>query len=253
MSDMNQTASGQAKKKIGRPKKSEPPRADYHAIDTLLVMGELRPDDGTGRGPTTVYPSYRDLAKRFGISHSLIATYSSRHDCLRRRESAALRIRKLTDEKVIARRGTTLAESKERMLAIIDRYIEEFGKALEEGRVRVDSVSDLNVMVRLREFLQGGPDSRQEVRGLPTLEELNRRYAEAHRREREEGDAAAGVVDRDRPSARRGRLVPDEPPAASSASTSQEVRGHVADELGLDDDDLVDDDDDADAEMAASD
>lgn len=98
-------------------------------------MGEMRVD--AERGPVTEYPSYRELAKRFGISHSLVAAYSSRHNCLRRREAASEKIRKVTDEKVIARRGTALAEAKERILAIIDRFLEEFGKALEEGRVRV--------------------------------------------------------------------------------------------------------------------
>lgn len=232
MTDMTQASAAQAAKKLGRRKKADPQRVDYHQLDTLLVMGELRVD--ADRGPVTVYPSYRELAKRFGISHSLVAAYSSRHDCLRRREAAAVKIRKLTDDKVIARRGTTLAEAKERILAIIDRYLEEFGKALEEGRVRVDSVADLNIMVRLREFLQGGPDSRQEVRGMPSLDELTRRYAEAHRREREDGPAAAGRVERDREPAPPGRGLTAEPPKPSFVRASTEVAGQRGD---LDDED----------------
>ena len=239
------TATEERKKKLGRPKKCDPPRVDYHAIDQLLVMGELQPDDGTGRGPTTFYPSYRELAKRYGISHSLIATYSVRHDCLRRREAAALRIRKITDEKVIIRRGMTLAESKERMIAIVDRFIEEFGKALDEGRVRVDSVSDLNVMVRLREFLNGGPDSRQEVRGLPTLDELARRYTEAQKRARDDNPDTSGRIERDRTAHGHDGATADDPPAPSFADASAEVGGQLVDDDEVDDGSGPDAQDDA--------
>ena len=45
------------------PAKADPQRVDYHQLDTLLVMGELRVDPE--RGPVTEYPSYRELAKRF--------------------------------------------------------------------------------------------------------------------------------------------------------------------------------------------
>jgi len=250
MTDTTEANAAQAAKKLGRPRKADPQRVDYHQLDTLLVMGEMRVD--AERGPVTEYPSYRELAKRFGISHSLVAAYSSRHNCLRRREAASEKIRKVTDEKVIARRGTALAEAKERILAIIDRFLEEFGKALEEGRVRVDSVADLNTMVRLREFLQGGPDSRQEVRGMPSLEELSRRYAEAQRREREEGPHAGGVVQRDRSLSSGERALPAEPPVAAFANGSAEVRGHIEDDLDGDDEVALDDVDDGDNDTAAS-
>jgi hypothetical protein len=249
MTDMTQANAAQTTKKLGRPKKADPQRVDYHQLDTLLVMGELRVDPE--RGPVTEYPSYRELAKRFGISHSLVAAYSSRHNCLRRREAASEKLRKLTDDKVIARRGTTLAEAKERILAIIDRYLEAFGKALEEGRVRVDSVADLNIMVRLREFLQGGPDSRQEVRGMPSLDELTRRYAEAQRREREDGPNAGGVVRRER-DASGERAMLAQPPATSFANGSAELPGHIEDDLDDDDELALDAHGDGDTDTAAS-
>lgn len=250
MTDTTEASAAQAAKKLGRPRKADPQRADYHQLDTLLVMGEMRVD--AERGPVTEYPSHRELAKRFGISHSLVAAYSSRHNCLRRREAASEKIRKVTDEKVIARRGTALAEAKERILAIIDRFLEEFGKALEEGRVRVDSVADLNIMVRLREFLQGGPDSRQEVRGMPSIDELSRRYAEAQRREREEGPNAGGVVHRDRNLPPGERALLAEPPVAAFANGSAEVRDHIEDDDDEDDEAVLDADGDGDTDTAAS-
>lgn len=250
MTDTTQTSAEQPAKKLGRPRKADPQRVDYHQLDTLLVMGEMRVD--AERGPVTEYPSYRELAKRFGISHSLVAAYSSRHNCLRRREAASEKIRKVTDEKVIARRGTALAEAKERILAIIDRFLEEFGKALEEGRVRVDSVADLNIMVRLREFLQGGPDSRQEVRGMPSLEELERRHADMLRREREDGPNAGGTVHRERDLTSGERALLAQPPAAAFVNGSPELHGHPEDDADEDDEVALDADDDGDTDTAAS-
>lgn len=250
MTDTDQTSAEQPAKKLGRPRNADPQRVDYHQLDTLLVMGEMRVD--AERGPVTEYPSYRELAKRFGISHSLVAAYSSRHNCLRRREAASEKIRKVTDEKVIARRGTALAEAKERILAIIDRFLEEFGKALDEGRVRVDSVADLNIMVRLREFLQGGPDSRQEVRGMPSLEELERRHADMLRREREDGPNAGGVVHRDREPASGERAWLAQPPVAVFVNGSAEVGGHLEDDADEDDEVAFHADDDGDTDTAAS-
>lgn len=250
MSDTAEANAAQTAKKLGRPRKADPQRVDYHQLDTLLVMGEMRVD--AERGPVTEYPSYRELAKRFGISHSLVAAYSSRHNCLRRREAASEKIRKVTDEKVIARRGTALAEAKERILAIIDRFLEEFGKALDEGRVRVDSVADLNIMVRLREFLQGGPDSRQEVRGMPSLEELERRHADMLRREKEDGPNAGGVVRRDREPASGERALLAQPPVAAFANGSAELHGHLDDAADEDDEVALDADDDGDTDTAAS-
>src|SRR5690606_23234490 len=62
MTDTTETSSEQPAKKLGRPRKADPQRVDYHQLDTLLVMGEMRVD--ADRGPVTEYPSYRELAKR---------------------------------------------------------------------------------------------------------------------------------------------------------------------------------------------
>ena len=48
-----------------------------------------------------------------------------------------------------------------------------FEKALKEGRVRADSPADVNTLVRLRSFLQGGADSRAEVNHGLSLEVLS--------------------------------------------------------------------------------
>jgi hypothetical protein len=176
----------QTPKKGGRPKKADAPRIVYHELDRLLVFGELV-DDGTGRGPATIYPSYRQLAERFGVNHSVIAEYSTHHNCLRRRETAKLRVEARTEDKLVEIRAETVAQVKARILETVDAFLAAFGKALGEERVRVDSVSDFNLMVRLREYLQGGPDSRQEMHATLSLDEIQRRYHDMLRKTAEGG------------------------------------------------------------------
>ncbi len=160
---------------IGRPRKGEGPRLPYEEIDRILVFGEVVACDD-GKNTTVVYPSYRDLGRRYGVSHSLIADYAKKHNCMRRREVAQARIEEKTDQKLIELRSTALAMSKDDELRIIDSYLAGFEKALSEGRVRFDNPGDFNTMVRLKEFVQGGADSRQEVHAILSLEELQARH-----------------------------------------------------------------------------
>jgi len=242
-------------KKTGRPKKADPPRIAYHELDRLLVFGELV-DDGSGRGPATVFPSYRELAKRYSVSHSVIAAYSSRHDCLRRREGAMQRIDARTDDKLVELRATTLAEAKARIIEVVDRFIAEFETALREGRVRVDSVSDFNLMVRLREYLQGGPDSRQEVRATLSLDELQRRYREMLRRTVESGgmpEVTGAIPQRPPSSVLADQIGAEKPPARAFEVPSREASGRFRDQGADGENGALNDADDVDTDTAASD
>jgi hypothetical protein len=51
-------------------------------------------------------------------------------------------------------------------------YMHSFRQAMEEGRVRTDSAADFNTLARLKAFLEGKADSRQEVQGVITLEQM---------------------------------------------------------------------------------
>ena len=164
-------------RKTGRPRKSEPPRIPYDELDRVLVHGEeVACEDGETK--TVVYPSYRELAARHGVSHSLIAKYSRKHGCMKRRKEAKARVVVQVDQKLTELRAEELAISKDDTLRMIDSYFAGFNQALRDGRVRFDNPSDFNTMVRLREFIQGGADSRPELHASITLDELQRRHRE---------------------------------------------------------------------------
>lgn len=162
--------------KGGRPRKVDGPKVNYQQLDRLLVFGELV-ESGEAE-PVVVFPSYRALAKRFGVSHSVVSDYAKKHDCLKRRATNQARLEARTDDKLVELLSTVLAVSKERTVRLLDRFIIEFEKSMDEGRIRADSLSDLNLVVRLKEFLLGNADSRQEVHAALSLEDLQARHRE---------------------------------------------------------------------------
>jgi hypothetical protein len=136
------------------------------------------------------YPSIRELAKKYSVHRSLVGYHSRRHNWPSRRQDFRTQLR--TEIQQI--RAKARALSTEDGLAILDAYLGKFREAVESGHVRVDSIADFNTAVRLKEFLLGGADSRQEIQGALTLEEMQAR----HRRLRDElaglDPELAGVV-----------------------------------------------------------
>jgi hypothetical protein len=157
----------------------------------LLVYGEVVECEG---GSTVKYPSYRELGERYGVAHSLIAQYSKKHDCRNRREKAKARIAAQADQKLVEMRANAIALSKDDELRIIDSYLAGFEKALVEDRVRYDSPGDFNTMVRLKEFVQGGADSRQEIHAAISLEDIQARHQRMMRASGEFSAAERGEV-----------------------------------------------------------
>ncbi len=212
---------------VGRPRKADGPRVPYNEVDRLLVFGEVVAA-AEGEPGDVRFPSYREIAARYGVSHSVIAQYSKRHDCLRRRENARARITARAEQKLVELRASALAYSRDDELRLIDTFLLGFEQALAEGRVRYDDPSDFNLMVRLKTFIQGGADSRQEVRAALSLDDLQARHREVMRGRVKLDPALTGMVPSSRPRAARDadRKAPDNPPAPASADRDEEVTGH---------------------------
>ena len=176
----------------GRPRKGSR-HIPYEQIDRLLVFGEVQQlEDGS---TTVEYPSCRQLAARYDVAHSLIVAYAKRHECMRRREEVKERIAVRTHEKLLEMRARAPGVTREDVLRMIDTYLLQFEKALQEGRVRCDNAADLNTILRLREFLYGGADSRKEVHNSISLEVLQERHAQMLREAREARPELTGCID----------------------------------------------------------
>lgn len=181
------------RRRPGRPRKPDAPLVSYEELDRLLVFGEVQVlDDGTH---TTVYPTYSALAERFGIAKSIVASYAKTRNCLKRREQTATRVAVRTEEKLIDLRSDALAVGEDRLVQMIDEFLLKFEGALREGRVRTDNPTDVNTLARLKAFITGGADSRQEIRNILSLEALQERYTRVMREAQEATPAMAGVID----------------------------------------------------------
>ena len=170
-----QEMAGAAKRKRGRPRNGDRPVIPWPEIDRLLVFGEMVRDQESGREDLR-YPSQRELGKRFGVSSGLIGYYSKQHQCMKRREENRHRAQVSFEQKLVEKLAEARAISTAEAIEIVDAYMRAFREALDEGRVRVDNASDFNTMMRLKAFMEGKADSRQEVKGVITLEQMQARH-----------------------------------------------------------------------------
>src|SRR5690606_10129804 len=109
-----------------------------------------------------------------------------------------------------------------------------------EGRVRMDNPADFNTMLRLKEFLLGGPDARQEVHASLSLEELQRRHARMMSVATDmNAETIGGVVAGRRLVEDDGRELSIDSPEANFDGPIAELHGHTGDQG--DDDDVEDD------------
>jgi hypothetical protein len=161
----------------GRRRKSDGPSFPRDLVDRLLVHGEPNHDD-EGNVIGTRYPTYAELAERFDCAISLIGRFAKQNDVVRRRAQAARKVQARVEQKLVETRSSAVAMSREEAVALIDEYVAKFREALAEGRVRTDNPSDVNTMLRLKEFLLGGADSRQEIHQTLTLEAIQARHRE---------------------------------------------------------------------------
>jgi len=187
------TAPSDERRRPGRPRHQQAPVIPFAELDRLLVFGEVSMnEDGTSN---TVYPTYRELAEKYGVAPSVIADYAKSHNTMHRRKYGEHRIEARRDEKIIEARATAEAITVAEMLALIDEFLIKFREALKEGRVRTDSPADVNTLIRLKSFLEGGADSRQEIRHMLSLEVLSERHERYMRDLENSTPAMAGVID----------------------------------------------------------
>ena len=173
--DESITSTAKSSRARGRPRRADAPIVPWDEVDRLLVFGERVKDEATGRESVS-FPSYMELAARYGVSKSRIGQYATRGKCLKRREEAHLREQARYDQKVSERRAEARALGTEDVVRIIDGYIDGFRKAVDEGKVRFDSPADLDRLVRLKELMLGNADSRQEIQGGLTLDAIQQRH-----------------------------------------------------------------------------
>lgn len=215
----------------GRPRKGDAPFVSWQEVDRLLVFGEKVVDEAGGHEDVR-YPSFREVAQRFGVSKSLIGQYADKHNCMNRREENRAREQIQFEQELVKKRAKSRALSTDDELRIIDDYLRGFEQAVKEDRVRYDNPADFNTMVRLKEFKQGRADSRQEVHGLISLEEIQARHKALQARLSAQEPALAGRIEDNEPrreTADTGEAVANDRPDGGGNGSAR-ARRPVADD-----------------------
>ncbi|MEO1338290.1 MAG: hypothetical protein AAFV29_21780 [Myxococcota bacterium] len=95
---------------------------------------------------------------------------------MRRRKRALARVEEKVDQKLTQMRVNAVTVTRQDELRIVDNCILRFEQAILEDRIRCNSLADLNTVLRLKEFLKGGPDARKEIQEGINLEDLQARH-----------------------------------------------------------------------------
>ena len=190
------------RRKRGRPHRHQEYAFDARELDRLLVQGER--EDGKVH-----YPSYRELASRFGVSLGLIGRYATEHNCQERRrraqwdgdepreivaDPAQREAAEQLDQALSASGAGDTAEgfAVERILRMAEQWLGHLEEAVQEGRLRPD-IADLERFIRVIREAKAQPDERAGIPdGMPTLKDLQALYDENLRREREQTPAMCG-------------------------------------------------------------
>lgn len=122
------------------------------------------------------YATMAELAKRFRVDVALIGRRAKRYDWYRRREEFRTQAGKEPSRIVAKARAYDIADE----LRIVNKVLEKCERAVDEDRMRVDQVADLDRLLRLRRFLSGEIESRTaSVAVGMTLDQLREMFIAA--------------------------------------------------------------------------
>ncbi len=161
-----------SKKKKQTKFRGKTPSYPPEEVDKLLVHGEIVEfEEGKG---TIQFPSYAEIAKRYGVALTTIARYSQKHNCLDRREQVQKKVEEIADAKLAEYRADKVALGRDDEVRIFDRFIVDFETALREGRVSTNSPSDLCAVVKAKHQVLGENNLQAENEYGVTLDDIQR-------------------------------------------------------------------------------
>jgi hypothetical protein len=139
-------------------------------LDRLLVEGEMV-QDNDGK-PMRVYPMSNEIATRLGVTPSWVSKFARTHRCFQRRAELKAKIEAQARDELVRHEAKRVAFDTERTLRLCDTVLSKYEEAITEHGVGRITSADINTIVRLRRYLMGDADTRQEVRSQVSLEDM---------------------------------------------------------------------------------
>ena len=148
---------------------------DWDLAETFFVQGETFVEKNKQGDLIRKKPSYRDVARRFKCSDSLVHYHGKKRNWTEKRVTWERMAAQHVAEEVAKSRAYSFGEA----AGILDAWLSKFQKSLEDDKVRFDSLSDFNTAIRLKAFIEAqGSDAANKSTSGVTLEELQRRHKE---------------------------------------------------------------------------
>jgi hypothetical protein len=159
---------------------------DETLLEKLLVFGEFTGgDDARHR-----YPSYRELAERFGLSHASVHRFARRRNCLERRTGSGALERPRGPDAPPTAPVVAPSITDQRLYPSVREIAFDWVAAVKRGEVRIANAAELDRLLRLAADLDAEARQRELLpTGYPTIEEIED-FCE--RRDREYGLTSAG-------------------------------------------------------------
>ncbi len=174
----------------GRPRGRFDPRLDWDLIEREYVTGIAGEPTNSSHVAARHWPTFRELGARHDVSHARVHQKSKRYQWKQRREIAKQNYAIHLDEAIVKAAALSTAEQ----VGYLDDYIRRFGRSIQEGKVRVDVITDLDRAARLREFLLGNADTRTESNHKLSLVTMQERFKSRQGAKVQAGDALAAAA-----------------------------------------------------------
>ena len=178
-----------------KPKKKNVRRSgrtdiDWDLAEQFYIMGELvtQKRDGT---MTQKLPSFADIGKRFRCSAQLVSYHARKRKWKEKREKYRQSAHEEVRDEVAKARALSFGEA----AGILDAWLVQFQEQLEKRAVRTDSLSDFNIAMRLKSFVEAQPTAEDGAANALSLEGLQRKHRAARARQADAGaQTTAGVL-----------------------------------------------------------
>lgn len=176
---------------LGRKPRSMEQADRNGEMERLLVEGELI--TGSDGKQTRVFPHGCEIAERLGVSNAWVSKFANKHRCFQRRAEYQAKVQAKVQQKLVRQEAKRIAFDTERSVSLCDKVLARYEDMLDERGVGNFTVADMNTVIRLRRYLQGDADSRQEVTNAITLSSLQTAHREMLRQVHDVSPEECGI------------------------------------------------------------
>lgn len=176
----------------GRPRGGFDAAIDWPRAEKLYIEGiAVPPAEGETVG-TVRWPSAGEIARIVGCSTQSIFNYASKHNWKERKENFQKRVQQGID----VARADSRVRALRRPSEILDDYLSLFDQALQDRKVRYDSMADFDKAVRLRLAVEERETATKNPNSELSLEQLQAKHHALRGSESTavDDDEAAGVT-----------------------------------------------------------